>query len=41
MDRDPFHLLNEAIDDEFEVQKSQLEGIQRAIAEAGHFATEA
>jgi predicted transcriptional regulator len=43
MDRDRFHLLNEAIDDELEVQKWQLEGIRQAIAEAdaGQFATEA
>ena len=43
MIRDRFHLLNESIDDEFKVRKWQLEGIQRAIAEAdaGQFATEA
>lgn len=43
MDRDRSFLLTEAVDDYLDVQRWQLEGIDRAIAEAdaGKFATPA
>ena len=42
MDRDRSYVLNEAVEDYLEVQQWQLEGIDRAIAEAdaGSFASE-
>ena len=43
MERDRSFLLNEAVEDYLEVQQWQLEGIDRAIAEAdaGNFASDA
>ena len=42
MDRDRSYLLNEAVDDFLDVQQWQLEGIDRAIADAdaGKFASD-
>ena len=42
MDRDRSYLLNEAVDDYLETQQWQLQGIDRAIADAdaGKFASE-
>lgn len=42
MDRDRSYLLNEAVSDFIEIQQWQLEGIDRAIAEAdaGKFASD-